>query len=208
VSLLKDAGIDLESIESLNVEMANAAKTLEREKKEVPEEFKDPGKYEKISMEHLGVIKDLLKETSGQQKLVPGKKTPGLPPSEPTGEITKTGQSEELTQESEAKTSSRDEAIKTLRGIISDLGINYVAPAVGQSLSDEYWLAVDQARAKADEKELLSRVEGLKGEFNEAIEAIKDTKQRREEWENSLGKLQTLLDFSEIAKELETVQKP
>jgi hypothetical protein len=211
LSLLKQGGIDLESVEGLNLALRSAANVLKAEEKEVPEEFINPEKYEEIETEHLAIVKNLAIEAS-EKSLSPGKEMAELAPSageeesQEKGKITNTHQAQDLAQE---PNQNRENAIKSLRTILNDLGTNYVAQAVGQSISDEFWLALEQSRAKQDEKHLRRVIEGLQGEFNEAVDAITDTKRRREEWENeSLGKLSDISDFSGMAEKLEVVQSP
>lgn len=211
LQLLKEAGIRIENVESLNLALLAIGDILKAEKKEIPEQLINPEKYEEISLEHLGLIRDRAREASASEKaLSQGKETPELMPSteQEEGKITNAQQGQDLAKESNEAETNRDKAISSLRAILSNLETTYVAQAIGQSLSDEFWLALDQAKAMQDQKHLERKIGELEEDFNEAIDAIEDTKQKRQIWENeSLERTRKLSNFSSLGKKLEAVQK-
>lgn len=210
--LLKDAGVNIESIESLNLALLALADVLAAEEKPVPDEIANPQNYNKISREHLGLIRDQARQALGGNLIPPGKEAPGLLPSKAENASQESAitnaQPKDLEREPEETGTNRENAIESFRTILNDLGVKYVAQVVGRSLSDEFWFSVDEARAKQDQKHLEQRVGMLKEDFNEAIDAIKSTADKRKDWENkNLGNLSAISDFSEMEKEMQALQE-
>lgn len=215
LSLLNQAGITMKDVDSLNMALLGIADILASENSYVPDELANPQNYDSISRDHLTLVRDRAKQTLGENLLPQSEENaPGLlptntanPENENPGNAIVNSEPKDLDRGAEQVGTNREHAIESFRAILNDLGVNYVAEVVGQSLSDDFWLTVDQAKARRDEQHLEKRVELLKGDFHEAIDAIKGTAQKRKDWEQErLGKLATISDFSEMDEAMKSLQ--
>lgn len=214
LSLLNSNGIVFNSREDLDMALLGLTDILMSQEKEVPPEIASPQDYDYIPRDYLVMLRDQVKETLGrnllsgnteengqnQAQLLPSHETNG----QQNGGAIVEDQSQGLSEHAQA---ARERAIAGFREILNELGTKYVAQAVGISLSDNFWLEVDKAKAQRDEHNLKERVDGLREDFHEAKAAIDKAAQEKTTWQQeTLGKFSTLADFSDLDADLAAIK--
>jgi hypothetical protein len=205
--------LDFASLDDMNLALMELAKCLEGMGKEVPEELKDPEKFEGITKEHLKLLRDYIRNAlaePGSAALPSGNSQPETPQQEPTNGNGNGSIVERFDESISAppQTEAFVGALAGFRETLKQLGVQYVAKAAGYDISDSFFLALDKALAERNKQNLSERIDIYRAEFDSAVESIHQVAQERQEWEGeTLGKFNAMADFTDLDKKLVSIQK-